>query len=172
MSAHAVLCDVFVWTGYSCTCISNSIERYHFSANQHGCHICVEKVACKRVRLFTGGRGNRMAVSCLQSTESVFRCLSIPDSQTIRGPVVKGRPEEVSCSQRGKADRRCCCSGGPEGLNMTAARLGSPVLEEAAENRTHRCSASTKCSRVGSQIKILWTHHYRWDYSENWWGTT
>lgn len=74
-----------------------------------------------------------MAVSCLQSTESVFRCLSVPDSQTIQGPVGKGRLEEVSCSQRGKADRRCCCSEGLEGLSMTAARLGSPVLEEGPE---------------------------------------
>lgn len=45
----------------------------------------------------------------------------------------KGQAREVSCSQRGRADRRCCCSGGQGDPSMTAARLGSLVLAEAAE---------------------------------------
>lgn len=133
MSTHTVLCDVFIWTDYSCTCISISIERYHFSANQHGCHLCVEKVACKRVRYLheEEAKGWLFPVCKVQSQSSgASRFLT---AKQIRASA-KGRLKEVSCSQKGKADRHCCCLGGQEGLSMTATRLGSPVLAEAVES--------------------------------------
>lgn len=138
MSTHIVLCDVFIWTDYSCTCISISIERYHFSANQHGCLICVEKVACKRVRYLheEEAKGWLFPVCKVQSQSSgASRFLT---AKQIR-PSPKGRLKEVSCSQRGKADRHCCCLGGLEGLSMTAARLGLPVLAGAVkgDRQTH-----------------------------------
>lgn len=45
VSTHTVLCDIYSYD-YSCTVfffLFILVLKYHFSANQHGCHRCVEK---------------------------------------------------------------------------------------------------------------------------------
>lgn len=98
----------------------------------------MEKVACKRVRYLheEEAKGWLFPVCKVQSQSSgASRFLT---AKQIRASA-KGRLKEVSCSQKGKADRHCCCLGGQEGLSMTATRLGSPVLAEATERdrQTH-----------------------------------